>query len=138
MATWQFDLSAVLPNGSSTLPAEWRFRVEGLLVGLYSPSIETSGWTMFGPRDGDRIDLFFDSDGCEVSVRIDARSDDQAFITTVCSLALRLGCALRSEELDETIPADVVALRGALHRSAAWRFALDPKAFISEIRQGRP
>ena len=91
---------------------------------------------MFGPSDGNRVDLFFDSDGCEVSIRIDARSDDQAFITTVCALAKRLGCSLRAQELDETIPAEVTAIHDALRRSAAWRFALDPKAFIKDLGRG--
>ncbi|TXG99905.1 MAG: hypothetical protein E6R08_00290 [Nevskiaceae bacterium] len=131
MATWQFDLSAVQADGSSSLPAAWRFRVEGFLVGLYPASIESDGWTMFGPSDGDRLDLFFDSTGCEVSVRIDARNDDRTFVATVCALMALLGCSLHSSELQETLPAEANSIYDALQRSAAWQFALDPQAFLS-------
>lgn len=130
MATWQFDLSAVQADGNSSLPAAWRFRVEGFLVGLYPASIESVGWTMFGPSDGDRIDLFFDSTGCEVSIRIDARNDDRTFVATVCALMALLGCSLHSSELEQTIAAEADAIYEAMRRSAAWQFALVPRAFL--------
>lgn len=87
-------------------------------------------------RGFNRIDTFFESDGCEVSIRIDARTDDRAFIATVCTLAKRLGCSLHAQELDETIPAETDAIVEALTRSASWRFALDPKAFIRDLGRG--
>lgn len=105
-------------------------------MGLYNPSMESDGWTMFGPSDGDRIDLFFDTASCEVSVRIDARNDDRTFIATVCALMTLLRCSLHSAELGETIPPNADAIYAALQRSAAWRFALDPGAFIAARARG--
>lgn len=91
---------------------------------------------MFGPADGNRIDLAFDEDACELDVRVDARTDAEGFISTACVLMTQLGCTFYCAELDEFVPADVGAVKDAIQRSDAWRYALDPAAFMQAKARG--
>lgn len=124
MAAWQFDLITTTPDGSRVLPEDFRVRVESFLHGLLPANIEGSGWTMYGTDTGNRIDLNFDKDGCEVSIRVDARSDAESFLGLVALLADSLGCELLCDELQERVATDVACLKEALQRSSAWRYAI--------------
>lgn len=124
MAAWQFDVTAVGPDGYAPLPTELRFSAEAFLAGVMRPNIESSTWTQYGSDGWNRIDLLFDARSCEIEMRIDARSDDEAFVNLVCLLMMSLGCTLFVPELDERIQPDVASLKAALMRSAAWRFAV--------------
>lgn len=131
MAAWQFELNAVYGHAGTSLPALHQDRIDSFLEGLMDRSVEAGGWVMYGPADGNRIDVAFDGEGCELDVRIDARSEADGFISLVCVLMTTLGCTLFSSELNETIPADVQSVKGALQRSGAWMFALDARAFLA-------
>jgi hypothetical protein len=135
MATWQFDLKAVDGNAGTLLPTPYQARVESFLEGLMDRSVEAGGWVMYGPADGNRIDLAFDEDGCELDVRIDARTEADSFISLVCVLMSQQGCTLYSPEQDAAIPADVHSVKAALQRSGAWMYALDAQAFLTTKTQ---
>lgn len=131
MAVWQFDLNAIYGDFGTTLPALHESRVESFLDGLLDRSVEADGLVMYGPADGNRIDVAFDEDGCEVHVRVDARTDAEGFISLVCVLMSTLGCSLYAPEFDEGVPANVASVKAALQRSGAWMFALDARAFLA-------
>jgi len=127
----QFDLNAVYGHAGTSLPTAHRARIESFLEGLLDCSVEAGGWLMYGPADGNRIDVAFDEEGCEVEVRIDARTEADSFISLVCVLMTQLGCTLYSHELGEAVPADVQSVKTALQRSGAWMYALDSQAFLA-------
>ncbi|MFG6433056.1 hypothetical protein [Roseateles sp. LYH14W] len=131
MAAWQFDMKAACGDGGTSLPTFDLARIDSFLDGLMDRSAEPGGWLMYGPAEGNRIDVAFDDEGCELDVRIDARSDADSFISLVCVLMSHLGCTLFSPELNENFPADVHSVKGALQRSGAWMFALDAQAFLA-------
>lgn len=79
---------------------------------------------MYGTDNGNRIDLNFDQDGCEVGIRIDARSDADSFLALVSLLMADLDCGLFCDELSEVVNPDVSSLMDALQRSSAWTYAL--------------
>lgn len=124
MAAWQFDLVATTLEGNRTLPEHFRVRTEAFLHGLMPASVEGKGWTMYGLDSGNRIDLNFDQDGCEVSIRIDARSDAASFLGLIAVLMAHLGCTLYCDELEEAVSTDVPSLKEALQRSSAWQHAI--------------
>lgn len=123
MAQWQFDLVVTDAAGQRSLPPELRVRAESFLHGLLPASIESPNWTMYGSDGGNRIDINFDSSGCEIGVRIDARSDADDFIRIICVMTAALDCALYSDDLEERIASDVQSLTAGLCRSSAWRYA---------------
>lgn len=131
MAVWQFDLNAVCRSRGELLPAELADQAHSFLEDMGLPvSQESEAWTMYEPSDGNRIDVLVDEEGCEISVRIDARSDADRFVTLICTLMLALDCKLYSPELVVVIPAKSAEVKGVLQRSAAWRFALGGTACL--------
>lgn len=124
MAAWQFDVTAVGPDGSTALSPEIRISAEAFLAGIMRPNIESKGWTQYGTDRGNRIDLLFDAQSCEIEMRIDARAAEDTFLDLVCLLMMSLGCTLLATELDERIKPDIASLKAALMNSAAWRYAV--------------
>jgi hypothetical protein len=143
MATWQFDIQLV-PAGQALkrqldgsleaqlLPFAHRSKAMGLLDELDLPSSPmTPGWLVYGDEDGNRVDLLATEDGLtEVSARIDTRVESDWWCEVVIDLAKALDCELLIAEAGCVIPADKDALVSALMHSPAWRFALDPRAFL--------
>lgn len=85
----------------------------------------TKGWWVYGPEAGNRIDLVVNDDGtCELSARIDARSDADSFLNCWLILMIELNCSLYAPELDRSFRADIVSLKDALQASSAWQFVL--------------
>lgn len=127
MASWQFDVAAVFNAGERTLPPLVCRRAQTVLAESFDPPWEMlPGWSVYGPENGNRIDLFVDEDGiCELSARIDARTDAESFLTCWLILMIELNCSLYSPELDRAFPAEAEALKDALQASSAWRFALN-------------
>lgn len=136
MAAWQFDLNAVSAASGTSLPAQLRADVETFLSGIMDRSNQAEGWAMYGAVDGNRIDVAFDEEGCEVDIRIDARTEADSFVGLVCLLMSTMGCTLYCAELDEFVSANAHAVKAALQRSEAWRFALDPGAFLASKVRG--
>lgn len=126
MAAWQFDVTAVFEHGGRTLPPLMRRRAQNLLAESFEPPWQMlPGWSVYGPENGNRIDLLTNDDGtCELLARIDARSDSESFLLCWLVLMLEMNCSLYSPELDRSFPADMVSLKDALQASSAWRFAL--------------
>lgn len=126
MAAWQFDVTAVFAHGDRTLPPLLCRRAKNLLAESFPPPWQMMpGWAVYGEENGNRIDLLTDKDGtCELSARVDARSDAESFLTCWLVLMLDMNCSLYAPELDRSFPADMVSLKDALQSSSAWRFAL--------------
>ncbi len=83
------------------------------------------GWSVYGPENGNRVDLVMYGDGsCELSVRIDARADADAFLRRWIILMMELNCTQYAPELDRSFPAEMVSLKDALQSWTAWQFAL--------------
>lgn len=135
MAAWHFDLKAVHVV-AGTLPVAHQALVESFLDGLMDRSVEPGGLLLYGAAERNCIDLAFDDDGCELDVRIDARSEADSFIALVCVLMAHLDCTVFSPELGEMVPTDVHSVKGALQRSEAWRYALDAQAFLAAKANG--
>lgn len=89
------------------------------------------GWRYFGDKTGNRVDVNMDDDGTsQAQARVDARaSTTDDFIGHVCAAAKVARCTLVSDELHASMEPDAAALRSALQRSVAWRYALDPSSF---------
>lgn len=134
MATWQFDISAVSRERGQSLPPAYRERIQSFLDGILDAEPVMDGWVRYGEQDGNRFDLNWDDDGCELSLRIDARTEADSFLALICVLMADLDCTLYSPELSEWVSSDIGSLRAALQRSAAWRYALDPQRFLNSIR----
>lgn len=133
MAIWQFDLNAVCRQSGESLPLLLKARAESFLEGLISRQAQSDGWIVYGTNDGNCIELLSDHEGCELEVRIDARSDADTFVALVCLLMADLDCTLYSEELQEFIATDVSSIRDALQWSQAWRYALDSNSFMRSL-----
>lgn len=132
MAIWQFDLRAVCRESGEVLPRALVEKAALTLVESFDPPWQmTEGWTVYGPDQGNRIDLLRDEDGSgELHVRIDARTDAESFIVRVCILMRLLGCTMYSADLEQYVNGSVDQIKAALQVSDAWRFALDPKSIF--------
>jgi len=138
MATWQFDLQFFRGAHDAPLPAAVRNQAAHVLPAWFGVSFEMlAGWFVFGAEIGNRVDLLeLEDGGCEIHVRLDARrSETDAFVRDVCKMAMALGGKLFSPELGEVVEPLPSAVMDALKRSAAWRYALDPGAFINELKR---
>ncbi|WP_457324846.1 hypothetical protein [Roseateles sp. P5_E11] len=126
MAAWQFDVAAVFEYGDQTLPPLLRRRAQTILAESFEPPRQmTKSWWIYGPEAGNRIDLVVGDDGtCELSARIDARSDADSFLNCWLILMIELNCSLHAPELRRSFPADILSLKEALQSSSAWRYAL--------------
>lgn len=125
MAAWQFDVTAVFEHGGQTLPPLLCRRAKNLLAESFpTPWQMMPGWAVYGEESGNRVDLLTEADGtCELSARIDTRSDTEPFLTCWLVLMLEMNCSLYSPELDRSFPADMLSLKDALRSSSAWSFA---------------
>jgi hypothetical protein len=136
MAVWQFDLDFEHGADGRDLSAATVSVVIASLTETLGPSRPMLvGWRYFGDKDGNRLDVVEETDGsAQVQARLDARaSDTDTFIGHVCAAATAAGCSLVSDELRATIEPTSVAVKEAVQRSTAWRFALDPGSFKPEL-----
>ena len=100
MAIWQFDLCFV-PVGASgptisedgweapPLPPSAAYGVQEDLAHYFgSPWFMLNDWIVFGPENGNRVDLLFESDGSAgIYVRCDTRDDAPQFLVLISDLA---------------------------------------------------
>ncbi|WP_439467134.1 hypothetical protein [Roseateles sp. NT4] len=126
MAAWQFEVTAVFGHGGQALPPPVCRRAQTVLAESFEPPWQMlKGWSVYGSKNGNRIDLIIDEDGTgELSARIDARSDADSFLTRWLILMMELNCSQYAPELNRAFPADMVSLKDALQSSSAWRYAL--------------
>ncbi|ANH66646.1 hypothetical protein [Mitsuaria sp. 7] len=136
MAVWQFDVQLFQVSLDVPLPSGTRGEAWRLLPARFGANVAlVDGWIAFGDEAGNRVDLVeLEHDECELHARFDARSSDlEDFVARVCELAIQLGCQFYCDELSETIAPVPAALKHALQRSVAWRYALDPGSFLSGL-----
>lgn len=98
------------------------------ILGTYlgMPWTMAENWDVFGPEDGNRIDVIQDGGAAAtLAVRFDARNDSPQFQGLVCRLARQLDCQLFCAELNALIQADRLALRMALADIHHASFLLD-------------
>jgi hypothetical protein len=75
---------------------------------------------VYGPEDGNRIDVAWDDTGDgEIQARIDARTESIGFCRQVCALAREMGLLLYVPESSQILDPDSTGLQFALERSAA-------------------
>jgi len=132
MALWQFEMALAHGAAAASWQAASRTDVMHYLTGRVGPSTPMlEGWRYFGDEAGNCIDMVSDPDGSyELHVRLDAGATaTDRFIDVVCDVAAALGCELFSDELSVILQPQSRALKDALQRSTAWRFALDPEGF---------
>ncbi|USX29455.1 hypothetical protein NHH73_14665 [Oxalobacteraceae bacterium OTU3CINTB1] len=127
MAVWQSDLYLI--SGVEHLPDitldGWLppvldqnrvLRAQQIVSGYLGPSWSVANdWFVFGPENGNRIDVIF-SNGSTASIvaRFDRRNDSVQFHGLVCRLAAELVCLLFSPDLNAIIEPDYKVLRMAL------------------------
>lgn len=127
MAVWQSDLYLIsglenLPDISldgwlpPVLDGSRVFRVQQMLSLYFGPPWSVADdWLVFGPENGNRIDvIFLNASTATIVARLDRRSDGVQFHGLVCRLAGDLACLLFSPELNAIIQPDYKVLRMAL------------------------
>ena len=127
MAVWQSDLYLI--SGVGNLPDialdGWPppvldpnrvLRAQHMLSGYLGPSWPVADdWFVFGPENGNRIDVIFsNASTATIVARFDRRSDSVQFHGLVCRMAGDLACLLFSPELNAIIQPDHSVLRMAL------------------------
>ncbi len=128
MATWQFDVyfiprGSVVPDTAKSgwepgLPAKVaRALQEDLAHYLGVPWLMLKDWLVYGPENGNRIDVLFTDDGsASISVRFDVRNDAPQFLVLVTELAQLHHCSLFCAEITEVIEPDVHQVLAAITR----------------------
>lgn len=123
MAVWQFDLyfihiGAPPPDTSGedwdapTLPPEQVRQAQERLAYYFGPPwFMLDDWLVFGPENGNRIDIQFDEEHyASIFVRCDVRSEAPQFLSLVADLAQILDCMLFSIDNEQLIPANAQRL----------------------------
>lgn len=128
MAVWQFDLVVACNANERDLPTGLARLAKAHLDRVFGPPTRMlEGWDVYGPEQGSRVDFVTtDSDGCELSFRIDARSDADSFINSMVEFVQALDGTILDAESGLPIETSVHAIREALMASPAWTYALDP------------
>ncbi|HWW73696.1 MAG TPA: hypothetical protein VN089_27465 [Duganella sp.] len=127
MAVWQNDLYLI--SGVENLPDitldGWLppvldpnrvLRAQQMLSGYFGPSWPVADdWLVFGPENGNRLDLIFPhASAATIVARFDRRNDSVQFHGLVCRMANELACLLFSPDLNAIIQPDHKVLRMAL------------------------
>ncbi|MDC8756085.1 hypothetical protein [Janthinobacterium fluminis] len=149
MATWQFDLHLMyrgepMPTASDDgldipgIPVKLALYVQEMIAGsLGKPWLMMDDWIVFGIETGTRVDLLFDeADSVEVLVRLDVSVDNDAFLDTICTLALQLNCSYFDVQGRQFIEPRRELLLQAMASSKAAKFVKSPRDFIAQIPTG--
>lgn len=112
MALWQVDLHVIdvmdaLPNttGDGWLPpllsAAKIVHAQQILSEYFgAPWTMADDWFVFGPENGSRVDVIFDSaNAASIVARFDLRNEAAQFPALVCRLAQELRCLFFSADL---------------------------------------
>lgn len=127
MAAWQFDLY-IIPrgalrlhsdtevSGTLTLPLTIVHNVQNELAAYLGPPwLMLSDWLVFGPENGNRIDVIFESeDAGSVFVRCDLREEAPQFLVLTCKIAQSNDCLFFSPQSRRLIEPTLEALSGAI------------------------
>lgn len=127
MAAWQFDLYFILrgeqpPNlaaegwDSPPLPLSLVYEVQAELAHYLGPPwFMLQDWLVFGPENGNRIDVLFETDDTgSIFVRCDVRQEAPQFLVLVCNLAYAHSCVLFSPQSRQLIEPSLETLSAAM------------------------
>lgn len=127
MAVWQNDLYLIsgvenLPDISldgwlpPVLDGSRVLLAQRMVSGYFGPSWPVAeDWFVFGPENGNRIDVIVsNASTATIVARFDRRNDSVQFQGLVCRLAAELGSLLFSPDLNAIIQPDHKVLRMAL------------------------
>jgi hypothetical protein len=153
MAVWQFDLYLVprsklaqISDNELQRLSEVDFTATSWWEGITLPShyreiLATflprgASWTpeieMWGEEEGDRIDISHRGAVLEeIRCRVDVRINNVGFLEGILRLAVLADCWIITEEL-EVIPSTLEALMKEIKNSSAYRFVLNPSAYLDE------
>lgn len=129
MAAWQFNVylsgrGASVPDldaeywETPSLPlAVVREIQEELAHYLGPPWQMLPEWLVFGPENGNRIDVVFETDdSASIFVRCDLRQEAPQFLVLVCNLAHGHGCLLFNPQTRTLIEPTLQAMERAMAR----------------------
>jgi hypothetical protein len=127
MAIWQVDFHLIhtagdLPDTKNDgwlpplLAGEQVRRAQEVLRDyLGQPWQMVEDWFVFGPENGSRVDVVFETPNtASIVVRFDARSDNEQFPTLMCRLADSLDCVFFSPDIGTIIAANGAELMAAI------------------------
>lgn len=112
------------PQGEWLLPTLSRdqvFHMQQELTKYFGASwILLEDWIVFGPEDGNRVDILFDShpDHTSVNVRFDTRLEGAEFVFLICKLLQQLDCEFFSVDIGYPIaalPEELMAMIDIIH-----------------------
>jgi hypothetical protein len=84
------------------------------------PWLMMGDWLVFGPENGNRIDILFEDDvGAEVSVRCDVREEAPQFLVLISDLVRFQGYRFFSPSTREFIEPELELILEAIRRSQA-------------------
>lgn len=158
MATWQFDIHA-LPSAAvasfyrstpltipradfdsqewwkgAATPANLRADLLKLLPQLKSWSSDIEQW---GHEDGNRIDVRRENGTiADIFIRVDVRNLSHVFLVNLLELARRNDWLLRTQD-ERVLRPSLTRLMSAIHKSDAFRFVEDPRAFLDALEKAR-
>ncbi|CAN7551778.1 hypothetical protein [Duganella sp. LjRoot269] len=137
MAIWQVDLHLIqtaddLPDTANDgwipplLAGDKLLQARELLLDYLGPPWQmVDEWFVFGPENGSRVDVVFETPStAAVVVRFDARNDGIQFPALLCKLAQKLGCLFFSPDTGGLVEPDcetLVAAIDAAHNAAVLR-----------------
>ncbi len=140
MAVWQFDLYFIRNDESPPdttaedwdmppLPRELVSGIQETLAHYFGPPwFMLEDWLVFGPENGNRIDVGFDDEaGASVFVRCDKRIEAPQFLVLVADLAKSHECRFFCPETKELIDPDLHRLSNAMAQSQALRISGNPR-----------
>jgi hypothetical protein len=130
MAIWQVDLHLVV-CGSDTranVGVDWHppqlspdtvLPVQRMLsAGFGVPWLMLEDWIVFGPENGNRVDIAFEVDGrASVVMRFDIRNSGIQFETLVCRVAKQEGCVFFSPDLGILVEPEPRLIEAALEKA---------------------
>lgn len=132
MAAWQFDLYIVSPEAPPPnvseagwepplLPLPLVYDIQQELAHYMGPPwLMLEDWFVFGPENGNRIDLLFEDDvGAAVSIRCDVREEAPQFLVLVADLTRFHGCRFFSPLTREFIEPDLELVLDVIRKSQA-------------------
>lgn len=154
MATWQYDVFLVpivklQERGlltESPIPRDVFEQIDWWAGCQPSPAYrdhlaahlhKTAGWSpdveIWGAEAGDRVDVVLEGSAVvEISVRIDTRQIDDAFVTTITELAEICAAAFVDARM-VLVERDFDSLSKAIVNSPERRFTLAPRKYLEDL-----